>query len=1325
MRNRREVINSLALLCLFLSASSLLFQFNQPAEAIRLPSFLSWIQANSQQTGQQQVHQMQQVGDGESMMASASSGFEQNAAKQQQVSPLRKPFQSISLIGKHNHLFSALPKTIFGRLLSSGTAATPTQASPPLGWPAAGLAYQMAQIAVEEQMQLQRDQQHRLSNQRANQFVGRQFGGSSFKPHPIGQSPQSAPLVQLHKQQPVAQNRPSAGPESGSKKHALGLGENDDFLLIEQPVDQQQAEHPYGQPKQMQSEQQFQEVPAVLISSEHEQSDQHQEEASASLVRHEAANAAIEQSEQQPINGTSNEQLISGAPVNATTESVAQLVENAAQLLEATNATVAPSSDSNNDTESSVLSSLISAELQKLKEDPELNKTNLTPKPSELAELFLEPIQQVEPQQRQQQQRQVEEEAQKQMERSRSVFGERQNSASSTLAPSVSLEAGGLESAAQAVVVEPQPSVSVSPGEGVAAPDESMDSFIIGPYKGLTSEQRGGGGGADDEASGQFREAADLLAKFQMQQQQRSYWMNQQPQSVGMSGMASNLIQQAKNLIHLPFVHLAANQQHQQQQQQHRSNSHPPAQFGGQQLQSFREPLMDQQSAPSTSFNLEPPAMLNGNNYRLLSQQHFERQQTWPASGKATTNVGAKRPPFNSPPQSNRYFLRQQKPSSVAYFVEQPGGQQPLVGANFERLTQLQPRPFERPFVAQPDHDFHFNANLYSPEVKKGHPLNELTMQQQQVGQPTTRQSNFQLLVNHGNFKPSAYFSEQNSMQHQHQQQRPQIELTSNKNNKFKSGFYQIEPPKLVSEANQSAGAAQPQLEEQQQVVQESEQSPDSEEQQQVSEQADRQAEQQQQQSGESDEADEPEEQSGDSDQQVASNGTRKGLVFNEPLANVEGASGKNLSQVKELKFSQDVSLYDIERPASDNQLTAASALESAHHQPASATPTSPISFLDTQVYTVPYTMSVQPSGRTTLTAGYPNEPTVNRFAMRKPQYHHQHHNQQQQQHFQRRPTQAAFNQIARFPLPYLAPPAPQPREAWPASAQQTRFASTSQLPDLSASAPPVFRSIYQDFNSGLQQIEPPGASSAIAWRPQQLSSIPAVNLQSGSGEENAQAELRFEPAAGSGKQQPNNRQHYFHYLPLSTPTSAPITSPSPASSPQPSEEANGQQQQQFMLAIKHQADPAAPEGAALFASNFLAPASFQQQLQNQQVATAEPSVGTDVSQLGSDLNQNQQTQSSQQVEPTREPESFLAAPSSTPPSSSPTRNPEDADEDQKEAAGTSSAPNEPTEQESKGPVSSPSAFCADRAPGLYADESQRCKVSRFPNIPKRPDVSR
>lgn len=1484
------------------------------------------------------------------MLVSASTSPE---AKQQHATAnsFRKPFQSILLLApsKHNHLFSALPKTLFGRLLSSSPPASTSSSTTP------------STISSN------------LAKGKSNLALPNIAGPTSQLSHPAWTG-SSRDLEQLglqhldqllrhqiqHQQNYLTQQQIRHLPISLPKKHALGLGESDEFMIVDPSANQmtgeqmsnqdqytqssalqyhtrylQQQQH-LQQQQQQPAKEEYQEIPAIVISDQEQEQHSRPVASPAPFNTSQMAQSHLTQAQDlsnyaqlslefNKNNSSSEPQIDPSRLMNGTQPTAISNSERESALKEkengrksgqesATQVTAEPevevspsqqstissssnltvsdndannmksSSGDNSNSSSNVLTTLISDELGKLKQEPEVLNKTLSSMSQPVVALFLDGSggfnyentsrngnsdKQATPNDQEYQQQQV---------------------AKQQVAPSPSTlengsENGDLDSSAAAIIVSPAGDAGSSMddsralGDQLAAlSDEQIESFIIGPYKGLTSDNVQQM--SPSEHHHQFRDPTSspqqLLANFQATQQQLRTAQPQQlhflrPQQshvgLGMSSMASNLIQQAKSLIHLPFAHLASNQM--------ATTNHIPTMFrgqpkyphsmvsmsasGGRHLLGARpDGMIDQSSSPSTfhmpkgtplapalkplyegSLSKQQAALVGGGvqmmpqeqgNYRYHQRQQQNRRPSYNkhqnvnvwspnsatnALGLSTGNpmlygqnsatsslkpIQQQQQPFGMQHNGvSRYFVRRpgantkqlqagnlvqsveekQSKSSVPYFVENPNParqqqQQHPMDRELVQLGASQSNKFGLDDNSTNNNNLQYQTtepNARQQQVgAKSHPLNDIAASSRQ----TVQQNDFHFVVNHGGQgdagqvglqpTPSVFF-EQQQQQQQRQQQHPANEASSGQS-KFKSGLYQIDPPRLTAD-----GSSQEQQEHVSIPDGESESAADEDEQQQQHLSAEQQTDQQRHllagsepQSSQDIEEEDSEQQESDTmrdsnDNSIAQdfarqvgatigvgtarNKTRKGLVFSEPINGGELASrqrnqeyqrprGKNLTQIKKLKHTQDITLYDFEVPQRQQQQASNSQQKQVAQQ---------VNYLDTQVYTIPYTLSVQSQAGNGAPV-YSATPSVS--ASYQTTSFHQPAAPSLKQHQPRpQPPFSPYTQIGRFPLPYFPPPAPQAappqtlREiVAPAQQKQQQqpqyLASNHQVQHIANNMPLIsheqtaLRAQNQDFgdNSWRSNQALAAHQNQGLMRQQSPTNRDQLHLTTNSFEQAAQI---------SGN---NNRQHYFHYQPVASLNQAlnqeqqqqqnslqangvgqlsseqPVYDYPTASTQMPTE------QQQFMLAISHQADQATPNGASLFSSNFI---RLPQQQQPQQVALNQ---ATEVNQINEITSPNVSHQDSR----TETPESLgqVATASSSGPSVAKETEAQKASTSQRQNEGREQSINgeiesrEPEREQpqlvsqssSSGQISSPSAFCADRAPGLYADESQRCKVS-------------
>lgn len=1593
----------------------LFMQTSIGAQAIKLPSFLSWIQPASQsqaasksQSQQQQslnsltiptqqhslIHKhhlfgtqnvassaaansaaVQQQQDNEPMLVSASNLPE--AKTQQPASGLRRPFQSMLLLApsKHNHLFSALPKTLFGRLLSSSSSSTnpsssvptlssttppsqtgaiPSLAMPTIAWsgpqksanqqPMAG-PYPNPTIAKFAQEQQQQQQAIAFNLNQYRQQLQLQQQQQQYQMQHHQKQPQQPHLGQLSINLP--------------KKHALGLGESDEFMIVdasgaqhlglEQMSNQDQLvqkptfeqQHNYNHRQQQQQQQQqpprkdYQEMPAIVITDQElEQQPRPVSSTSASNTSQATESGAIPQAqdssnsaqislEASKSNNSSELQIDSSSLMNATQATVLNgsaesgTKENAtkgdSESLAQAEIEVAPSQQSavsssllnqtvaDNDklrlagensrnhsmSGTNVLTTLISDELSKLKQEPEtLNKT-LSSMSQPLVALFLQDAGSLAVMRS----NSNENSSSRNIDIQKTSTGNNnlqlftanrdqiQQTPSQPQAQAATLENssdnGDLESSAAAIIVS-------SPADGDSGnsiensralgdqlsglSDEQIESFIIGPYKGLTSDSLHSQAQQilPTEQHHQFRDLpssgsnspAQFLANFQAQQMRpqhnhQAHFSVRPPQQshvgLGMSSMASNLIQQAKSLIHLPFAHLATSQMATNHipavfrgQQQQISMSTSPQLIGGERFLLNRPDMMiDQSSSPPSSFNMQQ-AIYNGSpleqplagvqmmrqvqgNHRYRHQQQqqqhqhrrpFYRQQqsaarppsfaknapTYPSLSNNNQqpmfgqNSATNLKPIhetqqfgiqhnNGPIQQSRYFIRpagakqqQQQPQTaelsnvqsvdekqassklrVPYFGENPTQQMQQHSMNRESVQLGAPNKFDSfdnssSNVVNNDDDNNLQPQQQQQhltvegrqKVGKSHPLNDLATSRQAV-----QQSDFHFVVNHGGqvgFQPtpSVLLEQQQPINDAKQQQ-------VNVQTKFKSGLYQIDPPKLADGAN----AEEQQQQEHVAIPDGESDSPAEEDEQQrqylsAEQQTDQQrhllagSEPQGSQDVEDEDSEaqqhtdtrENESSSGAQDfaRQVgatigvgANNKTKKGQVFNEPIVPAgeqqeakrasgnQRSRGKNLTQMKKLKHTQDITLYDFEVPQRQQQQQA-----SSNQLPKQIA--QPVSYLDTQVYTIPYTINVpQPALAENNRQVYRNTPSVSASYQTTSLQHPapRHHRPHQQQ-----PAFNPYSQIGRFPLFYLPPPPPsQPHPqalhemVAPLNQQQQQPQyQTSQYQHLvqhtvgNIAAQTAPRPLHSDFGGQLsnqwptlqQSFNPVPALAvqSISSNQDQQQGIIGQN-RSASDEQLVQLTNSFEPT-GAQVSGINNKQHYFHYQPVAS--------------------LNHANQEQQHVATSLQENGARQLTNTEQAPVYEFPVSATQGPIEQQQQQAQLSQATESSQLNDftspDANRDSSANNPATAIVTTNDESAAVRENGDVPSLTSQRQ----NDRQEQNIASDIEPEREQQQlqlvsQPSNQISSPSAFCADRAPGLYADVSQRCKVSVLPRL--------
>lgn len=1215
-----------ALLLLFVCWTA---QPSGQALAFKLPAFLSsWIQQQPAAAGEPQ-HQagpapaskwhaakQQQVGAGQAAPdeLGAGPGAQEVAARQRASgvsAAVRRPFQSILASGKHtgSNLFSALPKSLFGRILAAGGS--------PAHQPVAQAASPVAQV-VPAYWHFQVPGQFELvdAHQQA-QFMarpGQQVAGPVHQQH---QHERQVPVLAAQLERPA---RPVH--EQAPKKHALGYGEsNEDFVILnaqqvaelnaDQGGGQQQAGQLISAGQQQQqrpASEEYREMPAIVI-----------------------ADPEVDLARRYPEAKAANESSSGGDMAGAGLTQVP--LDPAASKPAAANETTTPADSRQERIGSSSTPAPAPANATSDVPTPNAGASTSGPFPVE-----------------------------------GSGGGQQQQQQSADLA-SESPESGRSESAASAVVVASghpgaqEASTHLEPMAGaqeaqVGAPagaseqPEAMESFILGPYNGLAGDNMLVPPatlmefGADDQTDHHQLFGHDsVLAPSSVAPSGQV----PRPQLVG---MASSFVQQARNLIQMPFSQPGAPRHH---HQDHLAADQSSQLAFGQNLNQFHQ----QPGRPFVSANFE-----------FARQQPGKPQQpSWPQPAPAGPHQ-----------QQHNQLVVGRAPQPARFFGAHPMGPAPLAqGAPFFGGQHLQRAQQQQAMVAR--------HQPRPAESGGGVAPNTISNQPPQA-------TGFSLVLNHGGPKqhqPGAHlelFTNQAGARLAGQWRRPTGEPTGRK---FKSGLYQIEPPRLDGTPNSNdvhqhqAGGQLEAGEQQRSEAHENEpdgsddndnetendddensgnanydngQPPRQHQAQQASEQVAQLTDGQRQQAAGTKQGSPPDPDHA-SRQVAASFGVsptanqsgplagahaqvHRGQVFSEPVGRPAGhhqqaASQRAQSQVKSLKMSQDVTLYDLEIP---QQL--------ADEQNVQLNQRQPISYLDTQVYTVPYTMTMQ-SDRQAHFA--PVAPTSRRYHAYG---------------------QAAADHLGRLSsLPYLAPP------EWPTSRHPAPLAAPAGYQAAGGPHRPVQAADW----SGQQQ---------------QLPMISALALQSAGDEQPAALE----------RPQDAQAPQYFHYQPIELAVAHPAAAQQqPASAPaqmQSGGEASQQraaQQNQFLLAIEHGSQQARQPGGGRPEVEQAGLVGAQQRAAGPANQGARPIEGAAGEPVTSDSMQTSTASSATGVDagPEAQADSDTAG---------------GADEDARRAPGVKApGPRGAAGPDQQQPVRSASSFCADRPPGLYADEAQRCKA--------------
>lgn len=1247
--------------------------------ALKLPSFLSsWRPTTTAPLAQSPVGHQSAAQD---PLMSSASVFEPDAR------PAPSKFAAPTRTHQHHlplHLLRSLPKSIFGRFLPAAQPTTSTTA--------ASLVDSSAHMLVDWSALVQSGA-NANDNMQAPQFMVSQQPQPQPPPSSFGNVRHfqaSQPQFQADHFTGIDPQQQQQQQPAELKKHALGFGDSgEDFATIMTVEPAAQQQQPDSQPEPNHS-QASDEAPSP--SSSQQGKDNNNSSSSSVQMPNSSANNSSEDSSQLGADS----KLIGQQPTNRSNSS-------------------SPNS--------SPLSNLIGDELTRLRQQQpdELNS---------MGEPLLALL--------------MENQPNNSSSARQPVDGEQQPAESGP-------ESGRSESAASAVVVAGPPSPPPPPPpndqelrasgagadnhefESVADEDsaildgEQMENFILGPFKGLTS---------------------DGLVHHNQRQPQVFERIQRQPSAgVGMSAMASNLLQQAKSLIQLPFtnsptIHTAAGRQRQQQQTMTNEANREPRVAGqhlfrGRQssssaaaanhLRPNQEQLLGEATSPAP-FSFIPAALTTNNNYHR-QQLPFRMPPTWQqqmmmmpnhATQHNNNNQLQQRDRPKNPFGFNRYFLmpsstmtlpvghlRQHQQAAHHPFVQPPQPQQANAKnvpyfVNNEKQQQQQPEP--------PNHvgaaiDGGGQQQQQRPRVGENHN----SVQANRENQAAT---GFQLAIEHQSTGGSG---SGNSI--------GQLEQARKK---FKSGLYQIEPPRLAAAGGQSRR-------QQQQVaagdeLQQTKEEPEDEQQSTVDD-TDDDNEQPQQASSSSGAAEKQQQQQqqqpaatvagGFAAKQVAAsigfstndnnsttaNKTHRGKVFNEPISDLIPKSvgrektsqasppsgplsrGQNVaSQTRQLKHSEEVTLYEFDSPAKPEEAppqraAVPVAVAPQFHHPQQQQQQQQL--LETQVFTVPYTITMEPNGRPAHYAAAPSmrgniRPNSNNFIHhREPPFAHSFiSNTWAHPSAASAAAHGYFSSGQRAPLRYLAPPGVEP-------ARQAQ----------------IFKSVFQD----AQQLAAGSTAQqqrALDWTNQVAS--PALRSVS---------TLALLP-----QQQQQQQQHYFHYQPL--PVQQQGRRPLQQSQQQQQviyELANQlivgqaqqqQQQQQFAVAIEHGADQS---GGSVFTSNQQSveqPAGNNREQQQAAATTQLPSTTTETA---ATTTKSPATTSPATAQPT---ESQRNEPTTSFASSAREEEEDDDDTTQKLANLRSvSISQQPPEQEQERPIRSASVFCANRAPGLYADEAQKCKA--------------
>lgn len=543
------------------------------ADALKLPSFLSsWMPQQHQQhqqhddlSSEHSTNMLTFAGhfgdlgprpNGPAVAPATGAGGQKQSMPRpapQTHSPLKRPFQSMLAggVGKHpaGHLFSVLPKSLFGRILAGNNNNNNHQAAlkqqQPLQLMLANklaLTLQPNQVpwAHSAQQQQQQQQPFTLANYNgqgyrfpaaptANQMApvrandARQLVAELMQPnqHPITSFKPTNSAMDQHARPQV--------PMEQEKKHALGYGEQDDDFVImnAQQVPELQLGNNNGAGSvRGAAGEEYREIPAIVISDQEDLAHTNQVAESGKLAPSSNLNSTSDQldaSREEALKVSSVEQQNALNRTEPTTNQTQ--TDNSSDLTKLT-------LESN----STELDLATVQQAQASAEEARNNSIQL-PADSSHSQRNLSDNQEAAP-----------------------LASPAQN-AVGQLAAADSPESNRQESAAKAVVVSSmsQPQQMLAESQHQDQAEEAIESFILGPYKGLTLQD-------------------ELVPQTQMEfmdSQQLLNGMNQfrppvrQPNGPGSNliGSASNLIQQARQLIQMPFTHLpTGNHFHQIQQ---------------------------------------------------------------------------------------------------------------------------------------------------------------------------------------------------------------------------------------------------------------------------------------------------------------------------------------------------------------------------------------------------------------------------------------------------------------------------------------------------------------------------------------------------------------------------------------------------------------------------------------------------------------------------------------------------------------------------------------------------------------------------------------
>lgn len=814
---------------------------------------------------------------------------------------------------------------------------------------------------------------------------------------------------------------------------------------------------------------------------------------------------------------------------------------------------------------------------------------------------------------------------------------------------------------------------------------DQFESFIIGPYKGFN-----GGDSADNNRVLYGQPVAEnvmiddgqqqLISRQQSeqsstngfgyqphQQQQQSMpfpsqpgdvrqvvpqvrqpssmrahgYSHRQPRLLGampIAGMASSFIEQARNLIQLPF------QQHHQQAPAAVSQ---PTRFRGR---------------PS---HTAEQGSHNNDNYRQQFGHINGGTKSWPMLSLPGPSIS------NSFNRWNNHPMPPEGTGSLAQmqFATAPSQHRPKMHRNN--------RPHPHQWQEPPHETLYRMVGAFA----NGRPIATLPMRQAEpvvsyvISTDSAAPTNQQ---NRPNFQ-----QQQSPVQQQviEKAQPPQKQQTSSSPQKFKSGLYQIEPPKLVEGNGIAQQQQQPQQQvdvsddwqqeqEQQQRTVSAEDASDANAVQQASEMSDDSSdvdelpvddEQTKQQvetttkgltsafrNSASEAATVQQRQVGSTiefkDQQVSPSGdgsanetTRKGQVFNESIGSgTGGGKGRYEIAQKSIRTSQDVSLYEIEMPDAN------SVQFDQQQAPAS-------NYLDTQVYTVPYTMSMQPNGETRFEPEQQQQPAPVDHTMFLQPHHQQVHASQQQQVTPPMFIGAMRQQHQYQPVPHYS------------------HSQGHHQPHLGS----PYLANNQMSRPFIPYLEPP-SRAMVPVHQSQAHGRPAQFIA-------GQAQPFTPVTARDQWTQPQVR---------------PLITPQAAAPPR---------EGWYALAIKHSPESGGPSATA---------PSQQQQQQSTFTATNTPNaIDRSMATTGASIDASANSSSSLSAslasstaqpnvvvdqDATEAPDSFGSTDSTTAATT----------------AATEVAANSPASvSRHDATVESPSSFCSDRAPGLYADIGQRCRV--------------